>query len=929
MAYDGRDGRQSTRKVVHMRSKRIVSVLLGAALAFGMVPPAALAEAALEAQAIDQGARAADGNVEESATQRLEKALAEAEGALEARTRIAGAEWPQEWPEPDLVEVDGAPGPGSAVAEESTDVASVNATTDESAETAKTDVVADAQVLVGKEQADDETVREFVDLQIRVAKDMRGDHDVWYRVHTQDGWLAWVSNGASAGEYDGKRNDAIVDDVEVAYVTKEQSQRFVEADYDLAVLEGAGDSESQAVASERANAGLESVETKAPAAALQAADEKAVAVAQATVAPAISYRVHAQTYGWMDTVTNGAMAGTEGEAKRLEAIAISLPQDVDGDVAYQVHAQTYGWMNEVSGGAMAGTEGEAKRLEAIKIRLTGEVADKYDVWYRAHVQSYGWADWVKDGAMAGTEGEAKRLEAIQIMLVAKGGQAPAEAGSVDGADPSVKSGVSYRANVEGFGWMGWVQDGDTAGSTGISAKLLAFSASLVGIDDSELHYAAHVQSYGWEEEASGGEIVGRPNEGKRLEAIRMRLSGTAAQNFDIYYRCHIQSFGWLNWASNNDDAGSTLLGKRIEAIQVVLVPKGGTPPAAYTNRDTAAMSAPTLRYRGHVQGYGWMNWVGDGELAGTTGESKRVEALQADLGDSGLTGEIRMNAHVQSYGWLGWVGEGELAGTMGEGKRVEAFQMSLTGEIASMYDVWYRVHVQRIGWMGWASNGQSAGTQYLSLRVEAVQIKLVPKGVDAPGSTEQTFLDGRYISKMGYQNPPGYYQVSSQNVTITSAAQYPWNYVTPSRIGVWASRGECVETFVQRAAEYVGTPYMWNYSCAPGIGVDCIGLVYQCAYACGMDLGGGTGDSDFNPWAHYITGNSGWHSHDAENFWNYGDAIHVPLSSRQRGDVISWPGHVAVYLGNDEIIEAYQGMGVVYNSLWAHGTPRGCIRLFQ
>jgi cell wall-associated NlpC family hydrolase len=146
---------------------------------------------------------------------------------------------------------------------------------------------------------------------------------------------------------------------------------------------------------------------------------------------------------------------------------------------------------------------------------------------------------------------------------------------------------------------------------------------------------------------------------------------------------------------------------------------------------------------------------------------------------------------------------------------------------------------------------------------------------------------------------------------------------------VYATREDCIEAFCQRAREYLGTPYMWNYSSAPGVGVDCIGLVYQCAYACGMDLGGGTGDSDFNPWAHYITGNSGWHSHDAENFWNYGDAIHVPLSSRQRGDVISWPGHVAVYLGNDEIIEAYQGMGVVYNSLWAHGTPRGCIRLFQ
>ena len=154
--------------------------------------------------------------------------------------------------------------------------------------------------------------------------------------------------------------------------------------------------------------------------------------------------------------------------------------------------------------------------------------------------------------------------------------------------------------------------------------------------------------------------------------------------------------------------------------------------------------------------------------------------------------------------------------------------------------VTYRAHVQRIGWQDWVSDGGLAGTSAMSLRLEAIEMRLVPKGGGAPGSTENAYIDGNTVSKMGYQNPEGFYQVSSKNVQITDEASAPWNYVTPSRIGVWATREECVNAFVGRAREYLGTPYVWDYSCAPGVGVDCIGLVYQCAYACGMDLGGGT-----------------------------------------------------------------------------------------
>ena len=75
---------------------------------------------------------------------------------------------------------------------------------------------------------------------------------------------------------------------------------------------------------------------------------------------------------------------------------------------------------------MSGTNGEAKRLEAICIDLTGEMAEHYDVYYRVHAQSYGWLGWAKNGEEAGSEGLSKRLEGIQIVLVLKGEDAPAK-----------------------------------------------------------------------------------------------------------------------------------------------------------------------------------------------------------------------------------------------------------------------------------------------------------------------------------------------------------------------------------------------------------------------------------------------------------------------------------------------------------------------
>jgi hypothetical protein len=91
------------------------------------------------------------------------------------------------------------------------------------------------------------------------------------------------------------------------------------------------------------------------------------------------------------------------------------------------------------------------------------------------------------------------------------------------------------------------------------------------------------------------------------------------------------------------------------------------------------------------------------------------------------SGDIVYRTHCQTYGWLDWVPNGQLSGTSGQAKRLEAIEIKLTGDISNYYDVYYRVHCQTYGWLDWVKNGEMAGTMGQSKRLEAIEIKLVPK----------------------------------------------------------------------------------------------------------------------------------------------------------------------------------------------------------
>lgn len=169
----------------------------------------------------------------------------------------------------------------------------------------------------------------------------------------------------------------------------------------------------------------------------------------------------------------------------------------------------------------------------------------------------------------------------------------------------------------------------------------------------------------------------------------------------------------------------------------------------------AVNSNPSVVYQTHVQTIGWQGWKKDGEMSGTSGQSKRLEGINIKL--ENLNGNVEYQTHVQSIGWQGWKSNGAMAGTSGQSKRLEAIKIKLSGEAANQYDIYYRVHAQSYGWLDWAKNGEAAGSEGYSKRLEGIEIRLVKKGEAAPGSTSRPFVSKMikyqtHVQNIGWQS---------------------------------------------------------------------------------------------------------------------------------------------------------------------------------
>ena len=185
----------------------------------------------------------------------------------------------------------------------------------------------------------------------------------------------------------------------------------------------------------------------------------------------IWYRAHVANIGWMGWAHDGDNSGTSGMGTRIEAIQVVLVRDgaagpndpgtiseqylTGGNVRYASSVQGRGRLPEVSNGAVSGTVGESRAMQAFSATYEGGTLGG-GISYRGHFSNVGWKDWAQNGAETSAGGNA--IEALQLAL--------------SGRAANIYD-VWYRVHVADVGWLGWARNGEVAGSTGIGKAVQA------------------------------------------------------------------------------------------------------------------------------------------------------------------------------------------------------------------------------------------------------------------------------------------------------------------------------------------------------------------------------------------------------------------------------------------------------------------------
>ena len=456
-----------------------------------------------------------------------------------------------------------------------------------------------------------------------------------------------------------------------------------------------------------------------------------------TPRPVLKYKAHVQNIGWQDYVNENMFAGTDHRSLRLESFIIDLGEN-NNLIEYRSLVEGTGWETSYKkGGEISGTTKQSKKIEAIQVRLLGELAEEYDIYYRVHCENFGWMPWAKNDEISGTIGYGKRVESFIIKLERKG-----QGVETENTYKERGTALLYKAHIQDFGWTD--ERSENIIGTFEDKRLESFYIKLDYQQYSgSIHYSSYVEGIGWQEEKTDGEISGTSKQSKRIEAIKIRLSGALTVHYDIYYRVYTNV--WSGWAKNNEIAGSLGYDKKITAIEVKLVPVGTGEETgnSYTRKPII------LKYAGYVQNIGQQDFVNERELAGTTGKKLRVEGITIDL-DTIYNGTIEYTTRTDQQEWQEYKTSGNYSGTKHQSKAIQNIRMRLTGDLAEDYDIYYRVHTASYGWLGWAKNDEIAGVNHY--QIEALEIRIYAKDDE---EKDELPVSGHYIAQVFYK--PVYY----------------------------------------------------------------------------------------------------------------------------------------------------------------------------
>ena len=134
-----------------------------------------------------------------------------------------------------------------------------------------------------------------------------------------------------------------------------------------------------------------------------------------------------------------------------------------------------------------------------------------------------------------------------------------------------------------------------------------------------------------------------------------------------------------------------------------------------------------ITYSAHASGIGWMSAVYNDQVAGTTGQSRQMEALRVNNVGLPYPMSICYQANVNTRGWMTETCNGGTAGTTGLNLRMEQVKIRLANQLlpsdvtVPRWHVCYSAHGP-YGWSAQACDGSPAGVA--GTRMEALKIRL-------------------------------------------------------------------------------------------------------------------------------------------------------------------------------------------------------------
>ncbi len=214
-----------------------------------------------------------------------------------------------------------------------------------------------------------------------------------------------------------------------------------------------------------------------------------------------------------------------------------------------------------------------------------------------------------------------------------------------------------------------------------------------------------------------------------------------------------------------------------------------------------------------------------------------------------------------------------------------------------------------------SSAGAVGPMQFLPATFAAYDTPVPPGGADPPSALDPT--DAIYAAardlcangaKDGADIPGAIYAYNHSKAYVAEVLSYAAAYAAPAPAST-APTPAAAEA-VSYALAQIGTPYRWGGE-SPGVGFDCSGLTQAAWAAAGIAI-----------------------PRTSEAQWS--GLPHVPLDAIQPGDLLFFnpgefiaglPGHVGIYIGNNEMVDApHTGATVRIENLATWPTPFGAAR---